>query len=172
MHWAQTCNPAGLPRCSDYMTWQSVTVVYTHRKMGVPGPIIRQAMSILLALCCKAAKMLRQHPAFRQHRLLSLQRCRRILPAPIGPVLSPSARDSVSRLRGGPEGLPLSGQNRTRKAQLAPLHALLPPAQHRRILTCDEQALKDYADVDVVPTHVSPRWVLPPPLLPPLLLPA
>lgn len=53
--------------CNDYMTWQSVTVVYTHRKMGVPGPIIR-------------------------------------------------------------------------------------------ILTCDEQALKDYADVDVVPTHVSPSW--------------
>ncbi|KAL4421895.1 hypothetical protein ABPG77_003697 [Micractinium sp. CCAP 211/92] len=53
--------------CNDYMTWQSIAVVYTHRKMGVPGPIIR-------------------------------------------------------------------------------------------ILTCDEQALKQYPGVDVVPTHVSPSW--------------
>lgn len=27
--------------CSPYMDWQSVAVVYSHRKAGVPGPITR-----------------------------------------------------------------------------------------------------------------------------------
>lgn len=40
--------------------------------------------------------------------------------------------------------------------------AFPPCARPGRILTCDEQALKNYPDVDVVPTHVSPRWVPPP----------
>ncbi|PSC76158.1 peptidyl serine alpha-galactosyltransferase [Micractinium conductrix] len=53
--------------CNAYMDWQSITVVYTHRKAGVPGPIYR-------------------------------------------------------------------------------------------ILTCSEEHLKTYRNVDIVPTHVSPSW--------------